>query len=439
MEATERKHLLDARLGAGSYRSLWQDGAGRIPLSSPGLDLQTVELATKSNHYCHAQTGPGSDCDLKKKRAWRQLCVACAFCLLFMIGEVVGGYLAHSLAIMTDAAHLLTDFASMLISLFSLWMSSRPATKTMNFGWHRAEILGALISVLSIWVVTGVLVYLAVERLISGDYELEKETMLITSGCAVVVNIIMGLILHQSGHGHSHGHEHSHDTSQQQENPSVRAAFIHVVGDFLQSLGVLVAAFILYFKPEYKFIDPICTFLFSILVLGTTLTILRDVILVLMEVGSGRGRLRIRKRQLVLDKTAESTAAQAFLSEDPTSRGRGRALIGGRWSALRDPQGHGLHGCAGSAAVGGGGGSPAQPAYLGADCGPAYPVCPCSHRYLMCHCCGPAGSSGSDLVALPFLREKISNERNSARTPAERLIQQQRRKQRAPLDQAPGQ
>lgn len=49
-----------------------------------------------------------------------------------------GGYFAQSLAIMTDAAHLLTDFASMMISLFSLWMSSRPATKTMNFGWHRA-------------------------------------------------------------------------------------------------------------------------------------------------------------------------------------------------------------------------------------------------------------------------------------------------------------
>ncbi|XP_007178741.1 proton-coupled zinc antiporter SLC30A2 isoform X2 [Balaenoptera acutorostrata] len=282
-----------------SYRSLWQDGAGWIPLSSPGLDLQPIELATKSNHYCHAQTSPGSHCDPKKKRAWRQLCVACAFCLSFMIGEVIGGYLAHSLAIMTDAAHLLTDFASMLISLFSLWMASRPATKTMNFGWQRAEILGALLSVLSIWVVTGVLVYLAVERLISGDYEIEEGTMLITSGCAVVVNVIMGLILHQSGHGHSHGHEHSHDTSQQQENPSVRAAFIHVVGDFLQSLGVLVAAFILYFKPEYKFIDPICTFLFSILVLGTTLTILRDVILVLME-GTPRGMDFTAVRDLLL-------------------------------------------------------------------------------------------------------------------------------------------
>ncbi|XP_037354679.1 proton-coupled zinc antiporter SLC30A2 [Talpa occidentalis] len=282
MDTTEKQHLLDARAGAGSYtESLWQEGAGRIPLPAPGLNLQAIELAAQSNHYCHAQKGPGSACDPRKKWARRQLCVASAICLVFMIGEVVGGYLAHSLAVMTDAAHLLTDFASMLISLFSLWMSSRPATKTMNFGWQRAEILGALLSVLSIWVVTGVLVYLAVERLISGDYEIEGGTMLITSGCAVAVNIIMGLALHQSGHGHSH------DATQQQ-NPSVRAAFIHVIGDFLQSLGVLVAAYILYFKPEYKYVDPICTFLFSILVLGTTLTILRDVLRVLME-GTPKG------------------------------------------------------------------------------------------------------------------------------------------------------
>ncbi|XP_029421111.1 zinc transporter 2 [Nannospalax galili] len=143
------------------------------------------------------------------------------------------------------------------------------------------EILGALLSVLSIWVVTGVLVYLAVQRLVSGDYEIEGGTMLITAGCAVAVNIIMGLTLHQSGHGHSHDIE-------EQDNPSVRAAFIHVVGDLLQSVGILVAAYILYFKPEYKYVDPICTFLFSILVLGTTLTILRDVILVLME-GTPKG------------------------------------------------------------------------------------------------------------------------------------------------------
>ncbi|PNJ20616.1 SLC30A2 isoform 2 [Pongo abelii] len=235
MEGTEKQHLLDARPAVRSYTgSLWQDGTGWIPLPRPGLDLQAIELAAQSNHYCHAQKGPDSHCDPKKGKARRQLYVASAICLLFMIGEVV-------------------------------------------------EILGALVSVLSIWVVTGVLVYLAVERLISGDYEIDGGTMLITSGCAVAVNIIMGLTLHQSGHGHSHG-----TTNQQEENPSVRAAFIHVIGDFMQSMGVLVAAYILYFKPEYKYVDPICTFVFSILVLGTTLTILRDVILVLME-GTPKG------------------------------------------------------------------------------------------------------------------------------------------------------
>ncbi|XP_016043388.1 proton-coupled zinc antiporter SLC30A2 isoform X2 [Erinaceus europaeus] len=272
--------------------ALWQDGAGWISMSPSDVNFQAIEMAGQGNHYCHAQMGPDSHSNPEKEKARRKLYVASAICLVFMIGEVVGGYLAHSLAIMTDAAHLLTDFASMLISLFSLWMSSRPATKTMNFGWQRAEILGALLSVLSIWVVTGILVYLAAERLISGNYEINGGTMLITSGCAVAVNIIMGITLHQSSHGHSH------DNSQD-NNPSVRAAFIHVIGDFLQSLGVLVAAYILYFKPEYKYIDPICTFFFSVLVLGTTLTILRDVLLVLME-GTPKGMDFTAVRDLLL-------------------------------------------------------------------------------------------------------------------------------------------
>ncbi|XP_054427748.1 proton-coupled zinc antiporter SLC30A2 isoform X2 [Pteronotus mesoamericanus] len=240
MKATDKQHLLDAKPGARSYMgSLWQDGASWISVSPPDSELPSIELAVESNHYCHAQKGPGRRCDPKKERATRQLYVASAICLVFMIGEII-------------------------------------------------EILGALLSVLSIWVMTGVLVYLAVERLISGNYEIEGKTMLITAGCAVAVNILMGLTLHQSGYGHSHDHGHSHDPSQQQESPSVRAAFIHVIGDLLQSLGILVAAYILYFKPEYKYVDPICTFLFSVLVLGTTLTILRDVILVLME-GTPKG------------------------------------------------------------------------------------------------------------------------------------------------------
>ena len=107
-----------------------------------------------------------------------------------MIAEAVGGILANSLAIATDAAHLLTDFASFMISLFSIWLASRPASKKFSFGWYRAEVIGALTSVLLIWVVTGILVYMAVERLISKTYEIEAGIMLITAGLGVLVNIV---------------------------------------------------------------------------------------------------------------------------------------------------------------------------------------------------------------------------------------------------------
>ncbi|XP_031151770.1 zinc transporter 8 [Sander lucioperca] len=260
--------------------------------------------------HCHDNSHAQEDREREKKVAKKRLYVVSVICLVFMIGEILGGYFAGSLAVMTDAAHLLVDLVSFIISLLSLWLSSRPATHKLSYGWHRAEILGALLSVFTIWLVTGVLVYLAVERILNDDYTIEGTIMLITSGCAVVANIIMAFALHQSGHGHSHGglgspgHGHSHNGHSshgnshggqghshikehrqraQQGNASVRAAFAHVLGDLLQSVSVFLSAIIIFFKPEYKIADPICTFLFSIFVLCTTLTILRDIVIVLME------------------------------------------------------------------------------------------------------------------------------------------------------------
>ena len=66
--------------------------------------------------------------------------VASCLCLVFMLCEVVGGVLSNSLAIATDAAHLLTDFASFMVSLFAIWMAARPKSEKMSFGWHRAEV-----------------------------------------------------------------------------------------------------------------------------------------------------------------------------------------------------------------------------------------------------------------------------------------------------------
>ena len=111
------------------------------------------------------------------KKARRKLITASVLCLVFMVGEVVGGIMSNSLAIATDAAHLLTDFASFMISLFAIWMAARPKSQKMSFGWHRAEVLGAIVSVLMIWVVTGVLVYMAIMRLVTKQFEIQSEVL----------------------------------------------------------------------------------------------------------------------------------------------------------------------------------------------------------------------------------------------------------------------
>ncbi|XP_064366260.1 probable proton-coupled zinc antiporter SLC30A3 [Dromaius novaehollandiae] len=297
---TETARLVSPRGGRadGSLRlkSLFASPRDALAPQPPGKEVQ-LELEGAPAPRCHCSPlapGPGPG----RLRARRQLSVACTICCVFMVGEVIGGYLAHSLAIMTDAAHLLTDVGSMSVSLFSLWVSARPPTRTMSFGWHRSETLGALASVLSIWVVTGALVYLAAARILSGDYEIEARAMLATSAGAVGVNLVMAYVLRQSGAGYGHGHGYA----KLEESPggcppgrapppgstSVRAAFVHVVGDLLQSVGVLVAATVIYFKPQCKIADPISTLLFSVFVLGSTVAILRDVFRVLME-GVPRG------------------------------------------------------------------------------------------------------------------------------------------------------
>lgn len=118
----------------------------------------------------------------------------------------------------------------------------------------------------------------------------------------------MGWQLYGTGHGHSHGgaapaHGHGHS-----ENMNVRAAFIHVLGDVVQSVGVFCAAIVIYFKPTWQLADPICTFIFSIIVLYTTVTILKDAILVSIHPSMQYGTLslcKLRSATQCLVSTAE--------------------------------------------------------------------------------------------------------------------------------------
>ncbi|NWW65227.1 ZNT4 protein, partial [Ifrita kowaldi] len=272
--------------------------------ASPGLASDDESLLDRDIALRSARAGrpdPCSGCSSRRERSKqrkvkKRLTLAALLYLLFMTGELIGGYVANSLAIMTDALHMLTDLSGIILTLLALWLSAKSPTKRFTFGFHRLEVLSAIISVLLVYILMAFLLYEAVQRTIHMDYEINGDIMLITAAVGVAVNLIMGFLLNQSGHLHSHSHAHPHSHVPQPNSPStaqgsshghsslaVRAAFVHALGDLVQSIGVLVAAYIIRFKPEYKIADPICTYVFSILVVFTTIRILCDTGVIILE------------------------------------------------------------------------------------------------------------------------------------------------------------
>ncbi|XP_035016397.2 zinc transporter 4 [Hippoglossus stenolepis] len=307
-------------------------------LGSPSVNMDPCDSCTKRREM------------IKHKKVMKRLMVAAVLYLLFMTGEIIGGYVSNSLAIMTDAVHMLTDVVGILFSLLALWLSTKPPTKRFTFGLHRLEVVSAVVSVLLIYILTAILLYEAVQRTVHQDFNIDGDVMLITAAVGVAVNLVMGFLLNQGGHLHSHGpghgHGHSHGSAvasgsqsagsghQQRSHGSlaVRAAFIHALGDLLQSVGVLIAAYVVRFKPELKLADPICTYIFSVLVLFTTIRIMRDTVVIVLEgVPRHLDSQRIKEDLLKLEDvhsidelniwalTTDKTAAVVHLQLTPSS------------------------------------------------------------------------------------------------------------------------
>ncbi|KAH1014605.1 hypothetical protein HUJ05_012454 [Dendroctonus ponderosae] len=223
--------------------------------------------------HCHKSLSSTED-----PKAFNKLLLASGFCFIFMLAELIGGYFAGSLAVMTDAAHLFSDFIGFLISLLAILLSRKPATKHMTFGYYRSEVLGAFLSVLTIWFLVGIFLVLALKRLYLEEYNIDANTMIIVASIGLLVNIIMGAVLHGICHGHSHGPQ-----LQDPDNINVRAASAHVLGDLVQSIGVLLAAVIIKIFPNAQAADPICTLIFSVIIIFTTARVGKDSIGLLMQ------------------------------------------------------------------------------------------------------------------------------------------------------------
>jgi zinc transporter 2 len=230
------------------------------------------------------------------------------FYLIVMAVEVVGGVKANSLAVITDAAHLLTDVAGFSISLFAVWVSGWKATSHQSFGYSRLEVLGALLSVQLIWLISGVLIYEAIDRILHKNARVNGGLMFAIALFGFIINFIMVMWL---GHDHSHHacHDHNHDQTHNHEgedycatnegeetklvsgtpaktkiwNINIQGAYVHVMADLIQSVGVMIAGAIIWAKPDWLVVDLICTLLFSTFVLFTTLPMLRDIFCILME------------------------------------------------------------------------------------------------------------------------------------------------------------
>mmetsp|Transcript_25493 Transcript_25493/g.25739 ORF Transcript_25493/g.25739 Transcript_25493/m.25739 type:complete len:481 (-) Transcript_25493:99-1541(-) len=154
-----------------------------------------------------------------------RLLMAMAFSLTFMVVEIIGGVMADSLAVLSDAAHLLTDIFGFSLALAAAIYAKYGATKDFTFGLGRAEALGALGSILTLWVMTGWLVYHAFKRSIKwfqgNGEEVDGKIMFFVACLGVLVNICLATIFHDEhggafhshDHSHSHGHSHEHNHS----------------------------------------------------------------------------------------------------------------------------------------------------------------------------------------------------------------------------------
>lgn len=183
----------------------------------------------------------------------------------FMFVEAIGGYFANSLALLSDAAHMLTDVGAISLSLFALWVSRRPSTPTMSFGYHRAEILGALASGLAIWLLAGLLSYEAILRLKSPP-AVQGPIVFVVAAIGLCANLASMWMLHRN----------------RDENMNIRAAYLHMIADALGSIGALIAGAVLWFT-DWRPIDPIVTIFFSLMMLVGSWRLVRESVGVLME------------------------------------------------------------------------------------------------------------------------------------------------------------
>jgi cobalt-zinc-cadmium efflux system protein len=183
----------------------------------------------------------------------------------YFVVELIGGILTNSLALLSDAGHMFSDISALGLSLFAFQISRRPATTKKTYGFHRMEILAALVNGLTLWLIVGVIFHEAYQRFYSPP-QVESLGMLVIAAIGLAVNVATGLILYGS----------------HRESLNVRGAFLHVLGDAIASVGAIVAALIMLTTGWYL-ADPLISILIAGLILYTSWGVIKESVDILMQ------------------------------------------------------------------------------------------------------------------------------------------------------------
>jgi cobalt-zinc-cadmium efflux system protein len=198
-----------------------------------------------------------------------KLAFAVGLTALVLIGEVAGGFWSHSLALLSDAAHVFTDLISLILSLTAMVIALRPVSKAHTFGLHRTEVFAALFNGVMLVAISAGLLWEAYQRLLSPEH-VRVVGMLVIAVLGMIANGIIAFRLR----GHSH-------------DLNVHSAYLHVIADFGASAGVVVAGVIM-LPTHWYIVDPILSIAIALLVLFGAGRLLRDTAHILLE-GVPRG------------------------------------------------------------------------------------------------------------------------------------------------------
>lgn len=194
----------------------------------------------------------------------RRLLFALGLSAVVFVAELVGGLWSHSLALISDAGHVLADMSGLLISLIAIFFAARPPTSRRTFGYHRLEILAAMVNGVILVGLAAVVVYAAIHRLGSPGH-VHAEIMLPIAGAGLIANLAGAWVLHGA------------------HTLNARSAYLHVLSDALSSVAVLIGGALIAWSPRFAIVDPILGLIIAAVVVAGAIRLLREGLDVLLE------------------------------------------------------------------------------------------------------------------------------------------------------------